>query len=492
MRILLISPLPVYPNVPQPHWIPLGLAFMASILRKNNHKISIFDRHAAQSRFGIDRNKINAAMIEHIRKFKPDLIGMQTISPLIYDTVECVNLIREVYSGQIIAGGHHATALPELTLLKIPELSGVVVEEGEIPISRIANGENPSSIPGFWWKDDDNSVVNTLPTQNTNLDELPFPAFDLLDMKYYTRPNTNVINGLYLSAVSLLTSRGCVNQCEFCSESLTYGKGVRFHSPEYIIEWMKSVFADYEVEGIYFHDNDFLIRESRTRDICEKILSNGLHEKLKWAIQARADRINKDILKLLKKAGCVLIEIGVESNSQYQLNGINKQTTVGINEKVVDLCRQTGISVHVYMMTGFEGETISDLNDKLHWLKKLNPNSFTWTPLMIHPGTVLYEKHGNRFFEKNNWDRQSIEDHNKKDMLSNIKNEERTQWAKKYFLPYRTWHSAFNFLKINPSFKIILFVFAKRKKLIKFFILLVKTAIGYSQKSENASNAWPN
>jgi len=346
-----------------------------------------------------------------------------------------------------------------------------------------------ASIPGFWWKNDENSIVHTASIQNKNLDELPFPALNLLDMNYYTKPNINAITGRYLSSVSLLTSRGCVNRCEFCSESITYGKGVRFHSPEYVIEWIKCVLDDYPIEGIYFHDNDFLIKEERVRDICDKILSNGLHKKFKWAIQARAERINKDILKLLKRAGCVLIEIGAESNSQYQLDRVNKQTTVGINEKAIDLCHQEGVSVHVYMMTGFEGETISDVKDKLQWLKKLKANSFTWIPLMLHPGTVLYKKHGNQFYEKNDWNRKSIENYNKKDTLSNISNEEWIQWINKYFLPYQIWHSSLNFFKINSPFKIISFIFTKRKKLVEFFIRLVKLTIRYNPMSKKAPNA---
>lgn len=468
MKILMISPLPVYHRVPQTFWTPLGLTFMASILRENNHTVSIFDRHAFQTKTGTDKNKINAAMLGHIKNFKPDLIGIQTISPLIYDTVECVSLIREIFSGLIIAGGHHASALPELTLLKIPGLNGVVVEEGELPISRMANGENPVSIPGVWWKNDKNSIVHTPPIQNKNLDELPFPALDLLDMGYYTKPNINAISGNYLSSLSLLTSRGCVHQCEFCSESLTYGKGVRFHSTEYVIEWIKRILTDYPVEGIYFHDNDFLINENRSRDICDKLLSNGLHKKLKWAIQSRAERLNKDIVKLLKKAGCILIEIGAESNSQYQLNGVNKQTTVTINENAVELCHQVGLSVHAYMMTGFERETISDVNNKLQWLKKLKVTSFTWIPLMIHPGTVLYKKHGNRFFEENAWTRKNIENYNNKDILSDISNEEWAQWINKYFLPYQIWHSTLNILRQNFPFRIFSYVFAKRYRWMEF------------------------
>jgi len=477
MKIVLISPLPVYDEIPQPFWVPLGLAFIASMLRKDDHCVSIFDRYAVQTKFGIDRNKINTAMIEHVKKFNPDLIGLQTKSPLIYDTVESVKLIRNFYRGLIVAGGHHATAFPEITLEKIQGLDGVVLEEGEIPMARIANGEDLSSIPGVWWKNSDASIVHTLPEQNTNLDILPFPALDLLDMDFYARPGINAIRGYYLPTVSFLTSRGCVQRCEFCSESLTYGKGVRFHSPEYVIDWIKHVLTDYHIQGIYFHDNDFLLRESRVRDICEKLISTGLHRKIKWAIQARANRINKDIVKLLKRAGCVLIEVGVESSSQNQLNGINKNTTVDVSEKAIALCKKEGLSIHAYMMTGFAGETKADLQEKLQWLKTTKPNSFIWSPLMIYPGTILYEKHGQRFFEENDWNRENIEGYYRNGSLSCISKEERDKWMNKHFWPYLVWQTRLNTLKVNLFFRIILYIFSKRKKWLEFMVQLFRLMI---------------
>ena len=120
MRILLVSPRPRQTKIPVPSWIPLGLPFIASALRTEGHALSIFDRFSSMARLEISKDGINRAMMEHIQSFRPDLIGLTTVSPLIFDTVECVELIRKVYSGVLVAGGHHATAMPETTLLKIP------------------------------------------------------------------------------------------------------------------------------------------------------------------------------------------------------------------------------------------------------------------------------------------------------------------------------------------------------------------------------------
>jgi radical SAM superfamily enzyme YgiQ (UPF0313 family) len=434
---------------------------MAAVLRQEGHIVSIFDRFSIQAVVGRNKDKINAAMLEHIKIYKPDLIGLNTISPLIYDTLECVSLIRRIYAGPVVAGGHHVSALPELTLLKIPGLNGIVQGEGESAINSLARGENPASIPGVWWKNKESIIVHTPAQQIDNLDTLPLPALDLLDMPFYTRPTMNTIRGHYLSTVSLLTSRGCNYRCDYCAESLTYGRGVRFHSPGYVIEWIKQVRKDYRVNGIYFHDNDFLIYENRSREICERIISAGLSGKIKWAIQTRVNRLKPDMIKLLKRAGCILVEVGVEAASQRELDLVNKQTTVYANEQAIALCRNEGISIHAYMLTALEGEIIEDLEQRIQWVKRVKPSTFDWHPLKIHPGTLLYQKKGDGFFEASEWTEENIVNYYKKDTLSCISQEKRREWMKRHYIRYHKRHHRLHILKVNAPIK-LLQIFVKK------------------------------
>ena len=470
MRILLIYPCTIPFNTLKIAWIPLSLSFIASLLQKEGHIISIFDRFAIQAKTGKKRNQLNEAMIEHIQQFQPDLIGLNTVSPLIHDTVETVTSIRKVFNGMLLAGGHHATALPDLTLFKLPGLDGVVEGEGEMPMIEIAKGENPATVPGVWWEKEKGKVIHTPPKQIENLDSLPLPALDLLDMAFYTKPTLLSIRGYYLSTIPILASRGCAYHCDFCCESITYGKGVRLHGLEYVIEWIRKVLMDYQVEAINFYDNDFLFDKVRSIELCEKMLSTGLSKKVKWAIQTRANRVHADILKLLKRAGCISIELGVESALQNQLDHVHKGTKVDVNERAVDLCRREGISVHAYMMAGFEGERISDLQKKLHWLKRVKPDSFSWFPLMIHPGTLLYKNKGNHFFEKNDWTEENILRYYKSDFLSCISAGERQEWTDRHLAPYQKWHFRWHIYRVNAPRKLIPLFLWRVIEFIKSFI----------------------
>jgi len=457
MKVLLISPLPVYRGRPKPLWMPLGLAFIASCLIREGHEVSIFDRHARFAETGCDRDKVNSAMLDHVRVFCPDLIGLKTISPLIYDTVEIVDLIRRSYSGTIVAGGHHATAFPELTLKKIPGLNGVVSGEGEMPMVALAGGKDPAGISGVWWRQGDATITAVPSEQNNDLDSLPFPAINLLDMNYYTTRNFKAFHERYLSSACLLTSRGCTQNCDFCTESLTYGSGVRFHSTEYVIEWIQKVLTDYRVDGIYFHDNHFLFDEDRAGDICERIIERGLHRKFKWAMQARVDSINASILRLLKRAGCVSIEIGVESPLQNRLDSVNKAARVDDNRRAISLCRREGLSVYAYMIIGFPGESISDLEATLNWVKEVKPTIFNWRDLTIYPGTRLYEQMGNQYFEENDWDRKSIDSFFQARLPDTIPEASQTQWLRKHYTPYSTWRRCLAAVRQNSLITLLMY-----------------------------------
>lgn len=438
MRILLI-----YPHVGgSVLWMPIGLPFIAAELIRHGHTVAIFDRFAVQSRVGYDVAPVNAAMLDSIRTFKPDLIGLNTLTPLIYDTVDCVGLIRADFNGMIMAGGYHATALPELTLQRIPGLDGVVTGEGEFVFRRLADGEPPSRLPGVWWRDAETIHPPITPAvQIENLDELALPALGLMNMEFYTQRTDGVIRGHNLRAATLVTSRGCYRRCRFCAESLTYGNGVRFHSAAYTLDWIQRLVTDYSVDGLHFHDNDFLADEARGRDICEGLIRAGLHRRVKWSIQARAERLNPDIVKLFKSAGGILVEIGIEAGTQAELDRIAKGATIEMNTRAVRLCQKAGLDVHAYMLSSMEDETIPDLEKRLAWVKRARPTTFQWSKVYMYPGTALYREKGQDFFARSEWTKEAINTYYSDDSLSAISPEARRKWMARHFSPYfrRRW-----------------------------------------------------
>ena len=463
MKVMLIYPLPRLVNKPGPHWLPLGLSFIAAALQKAGHSVVIFDRFATAASHSPQKEKINELMLQKIADYKPDLIGFNTVSPLIFDTVECAALIRQQYDGLLVAGGHHATAMPELTLQKIPELNGLIQGEGEIVLTRLANGEDPSVIPGVWWNSS-GVVAGSAPEQLAELDSLPLPTLDLMDMDFYTTPNRKAIRFQQLSVVSMITSRGCLNNCDFCTENLTYGSGVRTHSPGYVLEWMKKILTDYKVGGFYFHDNDFLANRERTVAICEGLIKSGLNRKMKFAIQARVNHLDPEILKLLKRAGCTMIEMGIETFSQDHLDAVHKHTSTDMNIRALQMCRAANIAAHAYMIVGFAGETASDLDERKRWLEKAGGH-FTYdiNDLKLHPCTKLYRERGGSFFEENEWSEKGVSAFYHTDHISSLSSADKYAWLKET-APDRRRRNRMATLRHNPP-GVLFYLLVRRVKL---------------------------
>ena len=444
---------------PGPHWLPLGFAYIGALLKKHGHTVQLFDRYAATARLGLDGERIDQAMLTAVKAFTPDVICLSTVSPMIYETVHCAKIIRGSFPGIMLAGGHHATALPRVTLEKIPELDGVGIGEGEESLLALAEGTKPVEVNGILWrqslgnaKDKEiQPVPETCRGRVKNIDLLPFPDFSLFDTEFYTRRTSAIIRGFHLSTLSMLGSRGCSHRCSFCTESLVYGGGVRFHSVDYIIEMIKSSLRQYpQVEGIYFHDNDFLIEPNRVELICRRFIETGLAKRFSWAVQARSDRLESDLLRLMRQAGCIKMEIGVEAAAQKDLDSVRKGTTVGANESALRRCRDAGISVHAYLLTRTAEESLTDLEVKLDWLKRNRPDTFSLHPLLRHPGSMLYKETGARFFETQDWTRENVLGFYAEDIFSAVVPEVRRCWMKSRFEPFSLKHQRFARLRLNP------------------------------------------
>lgn len=463
MRFLFITHGTESKVAPRPHWLPLGFAYIGALLKRHGHAVKVFDRYAAMGRLGPDREKIDQAMLNAVKTFAPDVVGLSTLSPMIYETVHCAKIIRDLFQGIMLAGGHHATALPRVTLEKIPELDGVVIGEGEEPLLALAEGTKPVDINGILWRQSYENIKDK-EIQRTHepgfgrikkLDLLPFPDFSLFDTEFYTRRTSSVIRGFHMSTLSMLGSRGCNYRCSFCTESLTYGGGVRFHSVDYITEMVESSLRQYpQVEGIYFYDNDFLVDPARVEQLCRRFIETALAKRFSWAVQARADRLEPDLLRLMRQAGCIKMEIGVEAVAQKELDSMRKGITAGLNERALQQCRDAGISIHTYLLTRTEGESMDDLEAKLEWLKKNRPDTFSMNPMSRYPGSLLYREKGLQFFETQDWTRKNVLGFYAEDVFSKVMPQERKQWMQSRFEPFSRKHHRLVRLRLNPVQKL--------------------------------------
>lgn len=364
---------------------PLGLAYLAANLEKNDYPVSIIDSVA----LGLDVNGV----LEELVKENPDLVGITVLTPM-YDLVkELVNRIREAMPKvKIILGGAHATALPKETLSQMQRVDYICVGEGENTLLELARflscGGNVALINGLVYRHKEGKLISNLPRKfEMDLDKFPPPARHLLPMKKYHLTASRVKGKGYCP--TLILARGCPFNCAFCSHP--FGRSFRHHSVERIISELENVVENYNAKEVNFEADTLTIDKSFLLALCQKLGETGLNKKIRWTCESRVDTIDKELLQAIKKAGCWQISYGIESGAQRLLNLINKGTTLKKIEEVVALTKKIGISIRGFFILGLPTETIKESWQTIKFAKKLDPLWAQFTVTIPFPGTPLFD-----------------------------------------------------------------------------------------------------
>ncbi len=417
MRVLLINPLIQkcqWENDITSKWPPLGIAYIAAVLEKNGYKVKILERRllaGVKPRTREHLREINDLTIKEIKKFKPDIVGISAATPLIMDAYQTAKLVKRVNKFIIVvAGGAHPTAEPVSCLEECQAIDIVCRGEGELTMLDLARGISLDKIDGINFRKN-NKIVSTPDRQIwEDLDKMPFPAYHLLDKNFYFKPTSVLIRGFHLKGMTIITARGCPFNCAFCQSSQLVrsnkGRFLRFHSPEYVIKMIKHLADNYKIKGLLFAEDIFSLDRENMKKICNLLIKQGLHKKIKYAVNLRVDTIDEELLRLLKKSGCVRAIYGFESGSDRVLKIMNKMTTLEQNLKAVKLTKEAGITCEASILIGAPGEKEEDLKKTLKFLKKSKPDRVIRSKFFPIPGTTFY----NQLLEKGiikkpkNWD----------------------------------------------------------------------------------------
>ncbi len=404
MRVCLINPIlfsfqrvrgrSLKNNISMSFYPPLGLCYIANILEKNGIDVKIIDRNPLMTMHNCNQSVVDNIMDIELRKFKPDIVGITITTPTLFDARNnIIRVIRKIDERiPIIFGGPHASALPEDTLQTNRDIDIVCRGEGEMTMLEIAQGKKLENIIGISYRDGEKIISNIDRKPHDKIDDFCFPARHLVDMQFYCRENPYIMHGLYLRSTTMFTSRGCAYNCNFCAGRTALGKGVRFQAPDLVIEEIDKLIRDYKIEGIYFADDMFDIDKNRARSICQKLIDKKFHKKICWNAQLRANSMDRDLLKLMKKAGCIRVDVGFESGSQKTLNTINKKTTVTQNYEAAKMLHEFGIQIHANIIVGLPGENLEDLNKTKTFMKKIKPHWIGFGEFIPLPGSKLFNE----------------------------------------------------------------------------------------------------
>jgi len=343
---------------------------------------------------------IGKDIINSIKNYKPDIVGISVVSHQFSLANKISGEIKKFTKIPLIIGGPHISALPEQ--LKNSNFDMGVVGEGEQTFleflkyyqkSKNMDSENLKKINGLVFKDKFGKIVITKKRELIkDLDSLPFPALDILEMKEnYSVPGP-IGDGLIGIRGYLMTSRGCPYNCVYCASNVVWERTVRWQSAERVVNDIKIWVNRYGTNYFIVFDDIMMANVERFKKIIYLLEKEGLTKKIKFALYARANLINDEMCKLLKRINVDYLSFGLESGSERMLKYLKKGTvTVEQGQKAVKLCNKYGFRVCGYFIVGSPGEKIEDLKETFKFLESPYLNSatiFCATPL---PGTELWD-----------------------------------------------------------------------------------------------------
>ena len=358
---------------------PLGLAYLGSILEKNDIDVSLIDLN-----FSNEKKLKNAA--------STDIIGISCMTKTYPSALQTAKKIKEVNSDvKIIFGGPHPTVVPEIC--QEESIDFCVMGEGEYTfldlIQTIEKQGNFNNVNGIAFQENGN-IKSTQPRPPImNLDNLPFPGWHLFDINKYIYNIIGVENVKKIPWISVITSRGCPNRCIFCNRQL--GKLYRMRSPKNVVEELEILTTKYKIKEILFVDDNFTLSKKRTIEICDQIIERGLDIVFRFPSGIRIDSIDKEMLLKLKKAGLYSVAFGIESGSQRMLKIIKKDININQIKKSVSLCHKLGIEVIGFFVIGFQGETFKSALKTIEFAKKIPLDDAAFYVATPYPGTEFYD-----------------------------------------------------------------------------------------------------
>ena len=310
-----------------------------------------------------------------VGRLEADLFGLSCLTVNRRGTALLAGLIRQAHpAAHIVVGGPHVTALPLETLAHVPAIDTVVIGEGEETflemLDRLRRQEPVAGLAGTAWRGPGGPQRGAARAPMADIDRLasPLSRFDLR---------------------TLVTSRGCPMACTFCSSRLMWGRQVRYHSVDYVLDMLATAVKGHGRRTLAIKDDTFTAHRRRALAICRQIRRRRLD--FIWSCDTRADYLDAELLRAMRLAGCTRISLGVESASETILKNIKKGITPA---QVLERTREAqdlGLEVRYYMMVGNRGETAATFRQSLDFIERARPDQFVFSQLHLYPGTEEFD-----------------------------------------------------------------------------------------------------
>jgi anaerobic magnesium-protoporphyrin IX monomethyl ester cyclase len=396
MKITLVNP--PYPRNAHSHppFIPLGLAYLGAVAEQAGHEVKIIDCQAEKltpDTFG-----------QRISQQTPDVIGVTSTTLLYKSAKNILEKAKEQHPNAVtMIGGSHVSFWDENALNESPNIDVVVRREGELTflelLQRMKADKTFKGVLGTTFRANDGTIIRNQDRPFLHdLDSLPSPAYHLLPLHAFRRMGKTIF--------PLVTSRGCVQWCDFCSTVRMFGRGYRMRSMKNVVDEMEMLHNKYGESQFTFYDDAFTVNRQHVLQMCEDIKSRNLN--LSWDCETRVDMVDEELLTAMYNAGCITVWFGVESGSEKILCQMNKKINLDQTRQAFKTAHKVGLMTIASAVIGFPGETEETAWETINLVNSLNPDGIGFYIATPYPGTPMYEQ-----VVKNGWLR--VTDFNKYD-----------------------------------------------------------------------------
>ena len=372
----------------------LGLLYLSAYLKSKGFAVGVFD-----STF-----QSLADFEARLRAERPPVVGLYANLMTKFNVLKMIPLCKAV-DATVVLGGPEPVSYAAEYLARGADV--IVVGEGELTVEDLLarRFQNLREVPGIIFRAGDGAVVRNPPRPYiSNLDALPFPDREAIDGDRYVRV-WREHHGL--GSVSLICARGCPYHCQWCSHAV-YGHTHRRRSPANVVAELEMLLERYQPDQIWYADDVFTIHRRWFFEYAALLRQRGI--KIPFECISRADCMNEDVVRTLAEMGCCRLWIGSESGSQRILDAMRRDADAEDVRAKTKMLQQHGIQVGMFIMLGYEGEEVADLEATTEHLKLAKPDTFLTTVAYPIKGTPYYAEVEARVLARAEWDKVSDRD----------------------------------------------------------------------------------
>ncbi len=389
MKVLLVRPHSEVPAAPP----PIGLAYIAGYLREYapQHRVSIYD-----GRVKLTPPEYIAGLVNDLQ---PDIVGITAFSMEAEQAHSTAKVVKAAAPDMPVAlGGPYPSSDPD-GAGGDDNIDFIVAGEGEITFKRLLDalegGEGFDGVGGIHYRLNGSARFTGQGEVHSNPDEIPFPAWDMVDLDDYFHPSASkrrLTNPIQMKnrGVSVFSSRGCPYGCTYCHN--LFGRKFRTRSPENIIAELKWLKSQFEVEEVEFIDDVFNLDIERAKQIMDMMIAERLNLKFSFPNGLRADRMDDELIDKMKAAGCYRINYAVESGSDRIQKVMKKRLNLQRAQEVIDYTASKNISIGGFYMLGFPTETEEEMRCTVDFALKSKCHTASFFVLTPFPGTEMYQE----------------------------------------------------------------------------------------------------